>query len=326
MLNSAGAAPAAISVIVCTRNRASSLEQMLAAMSALNLDGINDFELLIVDNGSVDHTRTVVEDFIRTAPFRAEYLLEAKPGVSFAKNYGLAAARGDLIMFTDDDCMVDPDWVKAAVRVFAGDLFKLVGGRVELFNKEHLPLTIKTSQAPETMTSVGQLFGFLHGANMAFGRAVMEQVGPFDVQLGPGTKLHAADDTDFVYRAFISGVPVTYEPTLVVHHNHGRSGNKEAYRLMRGYAVATGAMTVKHMLTGRTDLLKPNYWECLSALRAWRADRSNWRWLLSKVGLMTGGFRYLTLASWKKSAQVDVARRSLERNSADRHLRRRRGG
>ena len=320
MMNSAGAAPVAdhgqlamkselslsISVIVCTRDRAISLEQMLGAMCAIDLNGINSFELLIIDNGSADHTRNVVESFIKIAPFRVEYLLEVKPGVCFAKNRGLAIARGDLIMFTDDDCIVDPDWAKAAVRVFAGDLLKLVGGRVELFNKKHLPLTIKTSQVPEAMTSTGQIFGFLHGANMACGRAVIEQIGLFDVRLGPGTRFHAADDTDFVYRAFISGVPVRYEPTLVVHHNHGRSGNKQAFRLMRGYAVAIGAMTVKHLLTGRTDLLKPNYWDFLSALRAWRADRSNWCWLFSKIGLVTGASKYLVLASWKKSVQLDA--------------------
>lgn len=293
--------PTSVSAIICTRNRASSLKRTLLAMSAVDLDGVDDFELLIIDNGSADQTKDVAEAFVKTAPFRVEYLLEKTSGLSFARNRGLAAARGNLIMFTDDDCFVEPDWVKVAVGIFAGDLLRLVGGRVELFNKDHLSLVTKTLPTRETMASLGQLFGFLHGANMAFGRAVMDRIGLFDVRLGAGTRLQAAEDIDFVCRAFINGVPVTYEPALIVHHDHGRSGDEEAYRMMRGYSIGAGAMLVKHLFAGRTDLLKPNYWDCLSALRGWRADRRNWRWPLSKIGLVNGAFKYLSLASWRNS-------------------------
>lgn len=294
--------PLTVSAIICTRDRCISLKRSLQAMIALRLDDADTFELLIVDNGSSDGTRGIVEDFIKIAPFRAKYLFEPETGLSFARNLGLVSASGDLIMFTDDDCLVEADWVEVARSVFADDLLKLVGGRVELFNKDHLSLVTKTSPVRETMASSNQIFGFLHGANMTFGRAVVQKIGVFDVRLGAGTRLRSAEDTDFVYRAFISGVPVTYEPALLVHHDHGRTGDEQAYRMMQGYSVGSGAMIVKHLFAGRTDLIKPNYWECMHAFREWRADRSNWRWLFSKAGLVTGAIRYLSLASWKRSA------------------------
>lgn len=291
-----------VSVIICTRNRSSSLREALKAILALNLKNIGNFEILCVDNGSSDETRSVVEEFSDIAHFRVHYLFEPIAGLSYARNCGLTSASGDLIMFTDDDCLVPADWINVAAQIFADDLFKLVGGRVELFNKGQPSPVTKTSPIRETMASPGQLFGFLHGANMAFGRAVVERIGTFDVRFGAGTQLQSAEDTEFAYRAVTHGVPVIYEPALVIHHDHGRTGKREIYHQLRGYSVGMGALLVKSLIAGRTDLVRPIYWDCRSALRGWRADPKDWRWPLSKTALLTGAVRYLIQASWKRSA------------------------
>lgn len=295
--------PLSVTAIICTRNRSSALNRALHAMGKLQLNKVVSFELLIVDNGSTDETSNVAQRFAETAPFRVRYLSEPRPGLSFARNKGLAMATGDLIMLTDDDCLVAANWVHAALDVFGHDPLRLIGGRVDLFNKKQPSLIVRTGLERETLASVGSLFGFMHGANMAFGRAVVDRVGVFDIRLGAGTPLHSAEDTEFIYRVFIEGIPVTYEPTLLIHHDHGRIGGvKEAYLQERGYSIGMGAMLVKHLLEGRRDLIKPIYWLFRSIFRNWAIDRTKWRQPFVATALLTGAMQYLVQASWKSSS------------------------
>ncbi len=136
---------------------------------------------------------------------------------------------------------------------------------------------------------------------MAFGRCVVDRIGYFDVRLGAGTRFKAAEDTDFVYRALTACVPVIYEPTFAVQHDHGRSAKREQYRLEYDYLVGLGALLAKSLLNGRSDLVRPFYWDVRSAVLAWRANRSQWRALISKTAFVSGAIRFLIQASWKKS-------------------------
>lgn len=290
-----------VSAIICTRNRAGSLTRALRAMLELDLsDG--PFELIIVDNGSSDDTKFVIEEFAGKSNFQIRYVFEPKPGLSYARNCGLRNASGDLILFTDDDCYVEKEWVGVARKLFADNLEKMIGGRVEQFNKSHLRLAIKTAISPEKLDSPNMIYGFLHGANMAFGRCVLARIGYFDVRFGAGTKLRAAEDTDFTYRALIAGIPVTYEPTLVVQHDHGRSGKHEQHKLEYGYTLGIGGMLAKNLLNGRTDLMRPIYWDVRSHLRGWNDNQVQWRELFSKIAYLNGAVRFLVQASWRKSS------------------------
>lgn len=285
--------PTSVSVVICTRNRSASLSRTLQSLRGLDLSLPSGLELLVIDNASTDDTRETVLEFSREAPFKVAYFFEELRGLSHARNRGLKEASGDLIMFTDDDCLVDADWVKNAVLFFGGDLLKLVGGRVDLHNPDHLTLSTKPSPFPETLSSPGSLLGFLHGANMAFGREVARRIGLFDVRFGAGSTLQSAEDVEYVYRASTHGIPVMYEPSIRVRHDHGRSEAKEEYVIRRGYSVGAGAMLMKYILNGDFKLFKPVYWDARSSLRDWWTDRRLWRPPLSKVGLAIGAARFL---------------------------------
>ena len=125
----------------------------------------------------------------------------------------------------------------------------------------------------------------------------------FDVRLGAGTAVLSGEDTDFVYRALVDDIPISYEPALVIYHDHGRTGAEAAYREARGHAMGMGAIMIKHLLAGRTDLIKPVYWDFCSALGRWRRAPREWRPLLAKTALITGMVRYLVRASREKSGQ-----------------------
>ena len=111
-----------ISVVVCTYNRAQLLSACLGSICA-NL--APDCQLLVIDNGSTDNTRQVVEGFRRSA-----YLREIRPGQSSARNAGVAASTGDLIVFTDDDVVVDPGWLEALTEPFEDPHVATTGGRI----------------------------------------------------------------------------------------------------------------------------------------------------------------------------------------------------
>src|ERR1700742_4574973 len=93
------------SVLVCTRNRASSISETLEALAALDYP---NFEILIVDSSTgEDREKTAV----LAAKFKAKYVPEPRPGLSLARNTGIAAASGEIIAFTDDDCVPAKDWL-----------------------------------------------------------------------------------------------------------------------------------------------------------------------------------------------------------------------
>lgn len=282
-----------VSVLICTRNRAVSLRETLASIAAMNPGAVAAWEVVVVDNGSTDQTQTVLRDFANRLPLRV--VTEARPGLAVARNSGLRAARGEIILFTDDDCVVAPDWMATGARLLASDPMRLIGGRVELHDPRDLPLGVKTTPTREELTAPSGLFGFLHGANLGFGRGVPERVGLFDVRFGAGARLRAAEDTEMVYRTWRAGLPVSYEPELLVYHDHGRRGLRTWFSQTRGYAYGDGAMAAKHALGGDYALLKSLYWDLHSTLRGCRADRRNWKRLPPKAWALPGALRYLLL-------------------------------
>jgi GT2 family glycosyltransferase len=284
-------------VLVCTRNRARSLSETLQALNRIRFDPLSAVELIIVDNNSSDDTQRTVLDYISQSPVEIVYVQESTPGLSMARNRGIRIARGSVLLFTDDDCIPDVDWVNNIMQAFAGsDYRQVVGGRVELHNPDDVPLTIKSTLTAEELTSHHQVYGFLHGCNMAVGRAVLEEIGAFDVRLGAGTKLRAAEDTDLVYRALKAGVRVTYNPTAVVYHNHGRRTAAEATKLIRDYKTGMGAIAMKNALGGDVDLVKDVYWNLRSAVRDCISRRVKPSYLLTEGRLLLGAALFLAQA------------------------------
>ena len=293
--------PVRVSAVVCTRNRAVALQRGLASFLGLKLNGAV-FELVVVDNGSADETASVIIGFAAQAPFPVRLVIEPEPGLSRARNRGLRHAAGDLILMTDDDCYVEPEWVQAALARFESGLRQIVGGRLELFNPAHLRVTFKTSTSGETLAEPGKIFGFLHGANMAFGRPVVEEIGPFDVRFGAGTALRAAEDTEFVYRGLKAGIPIIYDPSMAISHDHGRTGLDAQVRLERGYAIGIGGLVGKALVSGKADLVKPVYWTLRSAFQAWRSGTGPWWQVAIKCGLAVGLMRFLLFDIWRRAS------------------------
>ena len=234
--------PVVLSLVICTRDRAPQLETCLERVSRLSSG--TAWELLVVNNGSTDGTRLLLERFRQSPIPGFKVVEEPLPGLGRARNRGWRAASGEIVAFTDDDCYPAKEYVDRMVGCFADPAIGFIGGRVRLGDPGDFPIAIKDLDRrfeiePKSFIRAG----LLPGANMAFRRTVLEGISGFDDSFGAGTPF-ACEDVDAIARASASGWRGAYDPRPVVDHHHGRN-RAEAAQLMRAYDLGRGAYYVK---------------------------------------------------------------------------------
>lgn len=254
-----------LTIMICTRNRSHAIMNALGAVAeAVAIVQHKRVELIVVDNGSTDGTGDIVDRWATRQRFPVVRVSEPVAGLSRARNAGLGVARGSIVAMTDDDCILEPNYIDAVLRAFGQDNVPTIrGGRIELGDPADLAITIRTSLDPATLRRGQTPGGFVMGANLAFHRIVLEQIGPFDERFGAGAPFLSGEDTDFVFRAMEHGIPVKYDPTLVVRHFHGRRRREDALSLFQGYNFGDGALLAKYVRKSRWArllVLKNLYW------------------------------------------------------------------
>jgi glycosyltransferase involved in cell wall biosynthesis len=231
-----------VSIILCTRNRADSLRETLASIGRCEVPADLPAELLVVDNGSSDHTRQVVEQVnLTNLPIR--YVHEPSKGKGYAYNTGMADARGDIFLFTDDDVRVPTNWIEGMCRPIARGDTDATTGEVHI-----APHLLRPWMTPahrgflldiRDMSEQHKRSPFLIGANMAFTSRVLEKLDGFEPALGPGGTGFMDETLLYLqmleagYRlSFVAGIPVehhfdpkrlTRESQLESAKAHGRS-------------------------------------------------------------------------------------------------------
>lgn len=258
-----------ISAIVASRNRCRTLKPCLEHLCRAANEIPGACEIIVVDNNSDDNTRDVVAAFVRESPELVRYLHEPRQGKSGALNRGMAAAKGTILAFTDDDCYVSQSWFRSIAEEFQSDgMLGGLSGRVELFDELDCPVSVRTLTERCLLNSPELALTIPIGCNMAFSRHVIDLVGPFDPALGPGSPGGAvAEDADFVYRVWKAGYKLIYTPGVLLYHHHGRRVPSELAALRRNYVVGRGAFYLKHILKGDWVVAKLAYWEVSNHLR-----------------------------------------------------------
>src|SRR5262245_36854282 len=132
-----------VSIVICTRNRCDKLRGALRSLVNVEVPAGNSLEVVVVDNGSTDATAETCAEF--SSILLLQYLREDRRGKSRALDRGIEAARGELVAFTDDDCLVHVSWLRALVDTFSADPeLAGIGGRVELYKAEDRNFTTIT--------------------------------------------------------------------------------------------------------------------------------------------------------------------------------------
>ena len=228
-----------ISVIVCTYNRCESLRKVLRDLNNLRIPQNTSCEIVIVDNNSSDDTRTVVEAFAIERPDFFKYVCESRQGKSCALNRGLSLAKGDIIAFTDDDVIVDNEWLAEIKRAFESYDCMGIGGKIipvwncekPVWFEEDGPYSlyaavVKLDLGDEAIELRGPAFG----ANMAFRRTAIEKYGLFREDLGPNPEnLIRDEDSEFSRRVSAGGDKIMYIPKAVVYHPVEKQRSEKEY-------------------------------------------------------------------------------------------------
>ncbi|WP_197277003.1 glycosyltransferase family 2 protein [Sphingomonas profundi] len=209
----------AVSIIIPVFNDADRLALCLSALEAQDYPG--PFEILVVDNGS---------KVLPAVTGRARLLQEATPGSYAARNHALAEATGEVLAFTDSDCVPHPGWLSAGVAALvAAPEIGMVGGRVRIQamsggrpNMAEL-FEVAVAFPQERYIRDGH---YAATANMFTRRAVMDKVGPFDARLRSG------GDADWGQRVHRAGYAQVYAADAVLDHP-ARASQSEIFTKLR---------------------------------------------------------------------------------------------
>ena len=211
----------AVSVVISTFNRASSLLSTLRSLAGQVVDPDLSYEIIVVDNKSTDDTAAVVQQFVREQPERFRYVYEPRQGVSHGRNAGIRAARAPIVAFTDDDNVATPRWI--ATLKDALDRHPeaaAVGGRVLpewpvpvpgwLDDRHWSPVAILDYGNQAFYASSTDPRCFLT-ANLAIRREIFSTIGEFDPNFS------RCQDHELQIRLWRSGARALYAPEVVVH-------------------------------------------------------------------------------------------------------------
>ncbi len=243
------AAPVFFSIIICTFKRTADLLSTLDSVRRMELpDGLAG-ELIVVDNSRDETTRRALDTFEPIPNLPLITLHEARAGKGHALNTGIGAARGEILLFTDDDVRVPPNWIKGMTRpILQGDADAVVGGI-------HLaPALLRPWMAPRHRTLLAstemlnpQAPEALIGANMAVARRVYARVPFIDVEMGCGAPVPTGEDSLFSFQLLVAGYRLVGAFDISVeHHFQARRLSREAFLLRAEVEGCAAAYTAHH--------------------------------------------------------------------------------
>lgn len=252
-----------ISVIICSYNGAGTTEACLRSMEKLRYPG--EFEVVFVDDGSTDNTQQILAKF----PW-VRNIKQKNMGLSHARNVGMHAATGDIIIYTDSDCEADEDWLYYMALALTRSGHVGMGGP-NLIPDEGSWVADCVGLSPGGPTHVmidDRTAEHVPGCNMAFYRWAALEINGFDPQFRK-----AGDDVDFIWRLQHKGYSIGFAPAAQVWHY--RRNTVQAYlKQQRGYGEAEALLKFKH----------PDHFNVLGA--------SHWRGRIyggDQVGVRFGG-------------------------------------
>lgn len=246
-----------LSIILCTRNRVHALRACLAALDLQEVAEVHG-EVILVDNGSTDETSAVMERFAAQAEGQVpvQRIHVAEPGLSRARNAGVRTARGQVLVFLDDDVYLGENYLRIARNVL--DVYELdyCGGRILLYDPSDADYGCSRGEAFRRIPPGSFVHpNLMQGANMIIHRRVFDRVGLFDPRLGAGMQFRC-EDLDMIARASLAGFVGAHVPELVVYHHHRRKPGADIEKLIRDNDYARGAFFAKFILEGHMHYLQ----------------------------------------------------------------------
>ncbi len=225
-----------VSIIVCSYDGATTLAACLQSLGRLHYP---DYEVILVDDGSTDNTADVAAQFSTV-----RYIHQSNHGLSHARNTGAAAAKGEVLVYTDSDCMADADWLYYLIgTLVSGDYAGVGGPNVPPPAKNWVQACVTAAPGgPSHVLLTDTVAEHIPGCNMAFYRWAFDNVGGFDTEYRK-----AGDDVDFCWRIQQAGGVIAFSPAAMVWH-HRRFTMRAFIKQQQGYGEAESLLRFKHLI------------------------------------------------------------------------------
>jgi len=276
----------AYTVALCTHDHADRLSRTLADLRKLRAPEA-PWELVIVDNACSDATPSLLAHEAWPIGWQVRMVREEKLGLSNARNCALREARGEYLIFVDDDETPDPEWLRAFERLISDRAPDAFGGRIEVLFEGDRPAWLsddllgflrELNRADMTIALTEPATSF-HGGNFGVRRKVGETVGAFDPALGrKGTDNTGGEEVDFYRRLLAGGFKVWWTPDAVIFHRIQAAKLKRSYFLDLHYRQGRMEAIRRRGSASRVPpkYLIPQLWRALCALlQQWNARGRN---------------------------------------------------
>lgn len=217
-----------LTVIICTYNRAKYIGNLLESVAKNDIEK-SAYEIVLVDNNCTDNTREICEAFAEAhQDVNFRYVVEPEQGLSAARNKGIKEAKGDILVYVDDDALVDPPYLRTYAEWFAAHPQTMAcGGPIEPLYETEEPSWM--SPYTKALLTAWMNYGdkvseyprgrYPGGGNAAYRKVVFEQVGLFNTALGrKGGNLMGSEEKDIFDKMHALNMQVLYLPTPVLHH------------------------------------------------------------------------------------------------------------
>jgi glycosyltransferase involved in cell wall biosynthesis len=223
-----------MSVVVCSYNGGSTLDECLNSLMNLNYP---DYEVILIDDGSTDETREIAARYPQVVTHH-----QPNRGLSEARNVGARLARGEIVVYTDSDCVADEDWLYYLAQSMNDQCVDAIGGpNIPPLSDCWVARCVAVSPGgPSHVMLDDRHAEHVPGCNMAFRRSELLSLGGFDPQFR-----QAGDDVDICWRWIDRGKSIGYAPAAMVWH-HRRSTVSAYLRQQKGYGRAEAMVLLKH--------------------------------------------------------------------------------
>lgn len=216
-----------LSVILCTYNRERYIYNVLQSIAA---GGFGDYEIVLVNNNSTDGTESECQRFVKDHPEVAMlYCVEKQQGLSYARNRGIVESQGEVLVYVDDDAVVNKEYLQTYADFFnrnkeavaaGGPITPRYDGCEEPSWMSHYTRQLVTGE--QNLGTREREFpkgAFPGGGNAAYRKSVFNEVGLFNVELGrKGNSLIGAEEKDLFDKMTSRGMKFYYLPNAILYH------------------------------------------------------------------------------------------------------------
>ena len=218
-----------VSVILCTYNRGEMLRECLDSILSQEYPK-KEYELIVVNDGSTDNTEDILKKYEEKALCKFKWTSQKNSGLRVSRNKGIKSAKGEIICFTDDDCIADKTWIKNIVNGYESEAIGGVGGKIISHNAKNV---IDKYADEKKFLTQEKFFDPILGGNISHRKDVIEKTGFLD------ESFMSCADVDYGIRVRLNGFKISYAPKAIIYHKHHTTLEgliKQQRTYGRGYA------------------------------------------------------------------------------------------